>query len=197
MTGPDELAGGSPFDRPAQVAADVLRALGPALKAQNAMDFDDLMLHPLTLFRERPDRLQYYSERFAFLLVDEFQDTNSAQYQLVRLLGRHGNVSAVGDDDQSIYGWRGADVRNMQSFLQDFPGAKLVRLEDNYRSTQVVLDAANAVIEENKDRIGKTLRTRRKGGEVVTVLAAADERDEAEWIVQGVPGSEREGRLGL
>ncbi len=184
MVGPDELAGGSPFDRPAQVAADVLRALGPALKAQNAMDFDDLMLHPLTLFRERPDRLQYYSERFAFLLVDEFQDTNSAQYQLVKLLGRHGNVSAVGDDDQSIYGWRGADVRNMQSFLQDFPGAKLVRLEDNYRSTQVVLDTANAVIEENKDRIGKTLRTRRKGGEVVTVVAAADERDEAEWIVK-------------
>jgi DNA helicase-2/ATP-dependent DNA helicase PcrA len=184
MTGPDELASASAFDRPAQVAADVFRALGPALKAQNAMDFDDLMLHPLTLFRERPDRLQYYQERFAFLLVDEFQDTNSAQYQLIKLLGRHGNVCAVGDDDQSIYGWRGADVRNMQSFLQDFPGAALVRLEDNYRSTQVVLDAANAVIEENKGRIGKTLRTRRKGGEVVTVLAAADERDEAEWIVK-------------
>ena len=184
MTGPDELAGASPFDRPAQVAADVLRALGPALKAHNAMDFDDLMLHPLTLFRERPDRLQYYQERFAFILVDEFQDTNSAQYQLVRLLGKQGNVCAVGDDDQSIYGWRGADVRNMQSFLHDFPGTKLVRLEDNYRSTQVVLDAANAVIEENKGRIGKTLRTQRKGGESVTLLAAADERDEAEWMVR-------------
>jgi DNA helicase-2/ATP-dependent DNA helicase PcrA len=184
MTSPDELATASPFDRPAQVAADVYRALGPALKAQNAMDFDDLLLHPLTLFRERPDRLRYYGERFAFLLVDEFQDTNTAQYQLVRLLGSHGNVCAVGDDDQSIYGWRGADVRNMQSFVQDFPGTRLVRLEDNYRSTQVVLDAANAVIEENKGRIGKTLRTRRKGGEPVTVLAAADERDEAEWIVR-------------
>ena len=182
MTSPDDLAA-SPFDRPAQVAADVYRALGGALKAQNAMDFDDLMLHPLTLFRERPDRLRYYQERFAFLLVDEFQDTNSAQYQLVRLLGAHGNVCAVGDDDQSIYGWRGADVRNMQSFLQDFGGSQVVRLEDNYRSTQVVLDAANAVIEENKGRIGKTLRTRRKGGEKVTVVAAADERDEAEWIV--------------
>ncbi|MBK6778884.1 MAG: UvrD-helicase domain-containing protein [Gemmatimonadetes bacterium] len=182
MTSPDDLAA-SPFDRPAQVAADVYRALGAALKAQNAMDFDDLMLHPLTLFRERPDRLRYYQERFAFLLVDEFQDTNSAQYQLVRLLGAHGNVCAVGDDDQSIYGWRGADVRNMQSFLTDFSGSRVVRLEDNYRSTQVVLDAANAVIEENKGRIGKTLRTRRKGGEKVTVVAAADERDEAEWIV--------------
>ena len=182
MTSPDDLAA-SPFDRPAQVAADVYRALGTALKAQNAMDFDDLMLHPLALFRERPDRLRFYQERFAFLLVDEFQDTNTAQYQLVRLLGAHGNVCAVGDDDQSIYGWRGADVRNMQSFLADFSGSRVVRLEDNYRSTQVVLDAANAVIEENKGRIGKTLRTRRKGGEKVTVVAAADERDEAEWIV--------------
>ena len=184
MTTPEDLASASPFDRPAQVAADVFRALGPALKAQNAMDFDDLMLHPLTLFRERPDRLRYYQERFAFILVDEFQDTNAAQYQLVRLLGQQGNVCAVGDDDQSIYGWRGADVRNMQSFQRDFPGTTLVRLEDNYRSTQVVLDAANAVIEENKGRIGKTLRTRRKGGEPVTLLAAADERDEAEWMVR-------------
>ena len=184
MTGPDELAASAPFDRVSQVAADVYRALGPALKAANAMDFDDLMLHPLTLFRERPDRLQFYQERFAFLLVDEFQDTNSAQYQLVRQLGAHGNVAAVGDDDQSIYGWRGADVRNMQSFLTDFPGAALVLLEDNYRSTRVVLDAANAVIAENKGRIGKTLRTLRQGGEPVTVVAAADERDEAEWVVK-------------
>jgi ATP-dependent DNA helicase UvrD/PcrA len=184
MTSPEDLAIASPLDRPAQVAADVYHALGPALKAQNAMDFDDLMLHPLTLFRERPDRLAYYQDRFAFLLVDEFQDTNSAQYQLVRLLGRHGNVCAVGDDDQSIYSWRGADVRNMQSFLQDFPGGTLVRLEDNYRSTQIVLEAANAVIAENTSRIGKTLRTQRKGGEVVTLVAAADERDEAEWLVR-------------
>jgi DNA helicase-2/ATP-dependent DNA helicase PcrA len=184
MTSPEELATAAPFDRPALVAAEVYRALGPALKAQNAMDFDDLLLHPLTLFRERPDRLRYYGDRFAFLLVDEFQDTNTAQYQLVRLLGSHGNVCAVGDDDQSIYGWRGADVRNMQAFIRDFVGTRLVRLEDNYRSTQVVLDAANAVIEENTGRIGKTLRTRRKGGEPVTVLAAADERDEAEWMVR-------------
>ncbi len=185
MTSPDEMASGSPFDRLAQVAADVFRVMGPALKAQNAMDFDDLMLHPLTLFRERPDRLQYYQERFAFLLVDEFQDTNAAQYQLVKQLGsRHQNVCAVGDDDQSIYGWRGADVRNMQTFQHDFPGTQVVRLEENYRSTKVVLDAANAVIAENKGRIGKTLRTKRGGGEAITVLAAADERDEAEWVVK-------------
>jgi DNA helicase-2/ATP-dependent DNA helicase PcrA len=183
MVPPAELASGS-FDRLVQVAAEVYSALGPALKAANAMDFDDLLLHPLTLFREHPDRLRAYQSRFRFILVDEFQDTNRAQYELVRLLGVHGNVCAVGDDDQSIYGWRGADVRNMQDFLKDFPGAKLVRLEENYRSTQVVLDAANGVIAENSGRIGKTLTTRRHGGESVTLVAAADERDEAEWVVR-------------
>jgi DNA helicase-2/ATP-dependent DNA helicase PcrA len=158
--------------------------MAPALKSANAMDFDDLLLHPLTLFRERPDRLAYWQERFNFLLVDEFQDTNSAQYQFVRQLGAHGNVCAVGDDDQSIYGWRGADVRNMLDFQKDFPGTVVVRLEENYRSTATVLGAANAVISENSDRLGKTLRTRRQGGEQITLVAAADERDEAEWIVR-------------
>jgi ATP-dependent DNA helicase UvrD/PcrA len=184
MVPPSELAAGGGFDRLAQVASEVYAALGPALKGANAMDFDDLLLHPLTLFREHPARLRAYQARFNFILVDEFQDTNRAQYELVRLLGSHGNVCAVGDDDQSIYGWRGADVRNMQDFLKDFPGAKLIRLEENYRSTQVVLDAANGVIAENSGRIGKTLTTRRRGGESVTLVAAADERDEAEWVVR-------------
>jgi DNA helicase-2/ATP-dependent DNA helicase PcrA len=185
MVSPSDLAAANGgFDRLAQVAAEVYAALGPALKGANAMDFDDLLLHPLTLFREHPDRLRAYQSRFNFILVDEFQDTNRAQYELVKLLGAHGNVCAVGDDDQSIYGWRGADVRNMQDFLKDFPGAKLIRLEENYRSTQVVLDAANGVIAENSGRIGKTLTTRRRGGESVTLVAAADERDEAEWVVR-------------
>jgi DNA helicase-2/ATP-dependent DNA helicase PcrA len=184
MISPAELASGASFDRMTQVASEVYAALGPALKAANAMDFDDLLLHPLTIFREHPDRLRAYQNRFRYILVDEFQDTNRAQYQLIRLLGAHRNVCAVGDDDQSIYGWRGADVRNMQDFLKDSPGAKLVRLEENYRSTQVVLDAANGVIAENTGRIGKTLTTRRRGGESVTLVAAADERDEAEWVVR-------------
>jgi DNA helicase-2/ATP-dependent DNA helicase PcrA len=184
MIPPSELAASGGFDRLAQVAAEVYSALGPALKSANAMDFDDLLLHPLTLFREHPERLRAYQSRFSFILVDEFQDTNRAQYDLVRLLGAHGNVCAVGDDDQSIYGWRGANVRNMQDFLKDFPGVKLIRLEENYRSTQVVLDAANGVIAENSGRIGKTLTTRRRGGESVTLVAAADERDEAEWVVR-------------
>ena len=183
MLVPDQLGAAAPFDRLSQVASDVFRALGPALKSANAMDFDDLLLHPLTLFDQHPERLEAYRRKFAFILVDEFQDTNRAQYLLVRRLGAHGNVCAVGDDDQSIYGWRGADVRNMREFQRDFPNSKLVRLEENYRSTQIVLDAANGVIAENQGRLGKTLRTRRQGGEQVTLLAAADERDEAEWIV--------------
>jgi DNA helicase II / ATP-dependent DNA helicase PcrA len=183
MLSPEQLGAAAPFDRLSQVASDVFRALGPALKSANAMDFDDLLLHPLTLFDQHPERLEAYRRKFALILVDEFQDTNKAQYLLVRRLGAHGNVCAVGDDDQSIYGWRGADVRNMREFQRDFPNSKLVRLEENYRSTQIVLDAANGVIAENQGRLGKTLRTRRQGGEQVTLLAAADERDEAEWIV--------------
>ena len=191
MQGPEVLAALSSYDRLAAAAADVFSAMGPALKTANAMDFDDLLLHPLTLFREHPDRLLAYQRRFSFLLVDEFQDTNIAQYQLVKQLGSQGNVAAVGDDDQSIYGWRGANVGNMRDFQTDFTDVKLVRLEENYRSTQVILDAANGVIAENAGRLGKTLRTSRKGGESVVLLAAADERDEAEWLVREL-GKRRE-----
>ncbi len=183
MQTPEELAAASTFDPLGRAAAEVYAALGPALRTANAMDFDDLLLHPLALFREHPDRRAWWADRFAFVLADEFQDTNRAQYQLLRPLGGHGNAFAVGDDDQSIYGWRGANVGNMRDFLADFPGAETVRLEENYRSTQVVLDAANAVIAENRGRLGKTLRATRRGGEPLTLLAAADERDEAEWIV--------------
>ncbi len=166
-----------------KVAADIYAALGPALKQANAMDFDDLLLHPLTLFRDHPERLAYWQDRFQHVLVDEFQDTNAAQYLLVKHLARqHGNLCVVGDDDQAIYGWRGADVRHMLAFQNDFPGTKLVRLEQNYRSTQIILDAANAVIAENKTRLGKTLFTEKQGGAPVTLLSTADERDEAEWL---------------
>ena len=178
------LAASAGFDRLTQIAAELMEPLAAALKRQNAMDFDDLMLHPLTLFREHPDRLAWWRGRFAHVLVDEFQDTNRAQYELVRQLGAHGNVFAVGDDDQSIYGWRGAEVRNMRQFQSDFAACRMVRLEENYRSTQVILDAANAAIARNAGRLGKTLRTRRAGGESVTVVATSDERDEAEWIAR-------------
>ncbi len=170
----------SPLER---VAAQIYAVLGPALRQANAMDFDDLLLHPLALFREHPERLAYWQQRFEHVLVDEFQDTNAAQYRLVKLLAaRHTNLCVVGDDDQAIYGWRGADVRHMLSFQQDFPDATLIKLEQNYRSTQVILDAANGVIAENARRLGKTLFTATPGGEPVTLLTAADERDEAEWL---------------
>ncbi len=179
---PEEL--GASADGPLErVAAEIYAGLGPALRQANAMDFDDLLLFPLTLFAERPERLAYWQRRFDHVLVDEFQDTNAAQYRLVkRLASEHRNLCVVGDDDQAIYGWRGADVRHMLSFQEDFPGTTLIKLEQNYRSTQVILDAANGVIAENARRLGKTLFTAKQGGEPVTLLTAADERDEAEWI---------------
>ncbi len=181
---PQELAE-TADDAPSRVAAAVYAALGDALKAANAMDFDDLLLHPLTLFAEHPDRLRHYQERFASILVDEFQDTNRAQYLLVKQLATgHRDICAVGDDDQSVYGWRGADIRNMLDFQQDFPDAALIRLEQNYRSTQRILDAANGVIAENQSRLGKTLFTVRQGGEQVVLVGSADERDEAEWVTR-------------
>ncbi len=188
LVDPDEFAGGaeSPL---ARVAADCYRELGGALLRANAMDFDDLLLFPLRLFREHPERLVWWQGRFDHVLVDEFQDTNAAQYRLVRALAqRHGNLCVVGDDDQAIYGWRGADVRHMLAFQNDFPGTTLIKLEQNYRSTQIILDAANGVIAENRDRLGKTLFTAIPGGTPVVVLTAADERDEAEWIAGELAG---------
>ncbi|HEY6208970.1 MAG TPA: UvrD-helicase domain-containing protein [Gemmatimonadales bacterium] len=187
---PEELGAQaeSPLER---VAADIYAELGAALKQANAMDFDDLLLYPLTLFRAHPERLAYWQRRFEHVLVDEFQDTNAAQYRLVKLLAaEHGNLFVVGDDDQAIYGWRGADVRHMLSFQHDCSGpgatggtgAALIKLEQNYRSTQVILDAANGVIAENARRLGKTLFTAKQGGDPVILLTAADERDEAEWL---------------
>ena len=167
----------------AKVAADCYQELGRILRQANAMDFDDLLLHPLTLFAAHPERLAWWQQRFDHVLVDEFQDVNAAQYQIVqRLAARHRNLCVVGDDDQAIYGWRGADVRHMLAFREDFPESIVVKLEQNYRSTQIVLDVANAVIAENVARLGKTLFTERKGGDPAVVCAAADERDEAEWL---------------
>ena len=174
--------------------ARIYAALGAALRRANAMDFDDLLLHPLALFEGEPAILARYRERLRFLLVDEYQDTNRAQYLFLRALaGDGGNLFVVGDDDQSIYGWRGADLRNILEFQRDFPAAKLVRLEENYRSTRGILDAANSVIAPNSARLGKTLFTAREGGEPLTVVRAADERDEAEWLVREFLGRSRRG----
>jgi DNA helicase-2/ATP-dependent DNA helicase PcrA len=169
----------------ARTVAPIYHDLGEALRLANAVDFDDLLVLPVRLLREHPNQLAAYRARFRYVLVDEYQDTNRAQYQFVRLLaGDVGNVCVVGDDDQSIYGWRGADIRNILDFKKDFPAASIVRLEENYRSAPPILDVANVVISANTGRMGKTLRPTRSGGEPVTSLRALDERDEADWIVE-------------
>ena len=166
-----------------RAAAVVYPLLERALRDANAADFDDLLVLPVRLLEQHAERLADYRRRFQFILVDEYQDTNRAQYRLISLLGgEHGNVLVVGDDDQSIYGWRGADIRNILDFEKDFPAARVVRLEENYRSTPQVLALANAVISANTSRRGKTLRATRGAGETVTLVGSLDERDEAEFV---------------
>jgi DNA helicase II / ATP-dependent DNA helicase PcrA len=166
------------------IVADVYPQYQNAMKEQNAFDFDDLLVKPVELFLQHEEVLLSYRRRFQFILVDEYQDTNHAQYRWLELLAReHGNLMVVGDDDQSIYGWRGADIRNILDFEKDFPNTRIVRLEQNYRSTGNILDAANHVIAQNIRRKGKTLRTNAGPGDVLTKVECLDERDEAEWIV--------------
>ena len=179
----EETAG----DAFARAVAQVYPQYQAALREQNAFDFDDLLVMPVELFQACEDVLEEYRRRFQFLLVDEYQDTNRAQYRFLQLLAReHGNLMVVGDDDQSIYGWRGADIRNILDFEKDFPDARVIRLERNYRSTARILEAANRVIAENSRRKGKTLRTDAPPGERLTLVEAADERDEAEWIADEI-----------
>ena len=174
--------------------ATVYPAYQTALADQNAFDFDDLLVKPVELFERHQEILDRYRRRFAFLLVDEYQDTNRAQFRFLELLGsHHRNVMVVGDDDQSIYRWRGADIRNILDFEKTYPGARVVRLERNYRSTEAILSAANAVIAENVERKGKTLRTERGGGEPVTLVETFDENDEARWVVEEIETRYREG----
>ncbi len=168
----------------AEVARRVYQRYEEILAANSALDFDDLLCRTVYLFRDAPEVLRRYQERYEYVLVDEFQDTNIAQYEIVRLLaGRHRNVFAVGDEDQSVYSWRGADYRNVQRFREDFPTARLILLEQNYRSTQTILDAANAIIARNVHRTPKTLRTDRGRGLEVVVHEAYDEADEAAFVV--------------
>ncbi|PIE18307.1 MAG: DNA helicase II [Proteobacteria bacterium] len=149
----------------------------------NAVDFGDLLLHVVTIFQSHDDVLDQYRRWFRYILVDEYQDTNVAQYLWLRLLaGGHKNICCVGDDDQSIYGWRGAEVGNILRFETDFPGAKVIRLEQNYRSTAHILGAAAGVIEANKGRLGKTLWTEAEGGEKVRLIGHWDGEEEARWI---------------
>ncbi|MEM8632239.1 MAG: 3'-5' exonuclease, partial [Pseudomonadota bacterium] len=153
------------------------------LRTLNAVDFGDLLLHMLTIFREHTDVLEKYQRWFAYILVDEYQDTNVAQYMWLRFLADgHKNICCVGDDDQSIYGWRGAEVGNILRFEKDFPGAKVIRLEQNYRSTPHILAAASGVISANEGRLGKTLWTEASDGEKLRLIGHWDGEEEARWI---------------
>lgn len=161
----------------------------------NAMDFDDLIMATVRLFRTRPEVLSRYQERFRYILIDEYQDTNHAQYVLVNLLaGKHRNLCVVGDEDQSIYGFRGADIRNILEFEKDYPDAKVVKLEQNYRSTEKILQSANAVIANNLGRKGKQLWTDRAGGDPIFLHKASDEREEASFIASEIQRLKQAGR---
>ncbi len=157
------------------------------LGENRAVDFDDLIMQTVLLFRNNPVVLEYYQERFRYILVDEYQDTNKAQYELVNLLAaKYSNLCVVGDDNQSIYGWRGADISNILAFERDYPNAKVIKLEQNYRSTQTILSAANNLIQFNIARTKKNLWTEAGQGEPIKVYWAADERDEAKFIIDEI-----------
>ncbi|MEL6913364.1 MAG: UvrD-helicase domain-containing protein [Pseudomonadota bacterium] len=162
------------------------------LKELNAVDFGDLLLHCVTIFQTHADILEQYQRWFRYILVDEYQDTNVAQYLWLRLLAQsHRNICCVGDDDQSIYGWRGAEVGNILRFEKDFPGAKVVRLEQNYRSTPHILAAASGVIDANESRLGKTLFTEAEEGEKVRLIGHWDGEEEARWIGEEIEAAQK------
>jgi DNA helicase-2/ATP-dependent DNA helicase PcrA len=171
----------------AEVTRRVYERYQTILQTNNAMDFDDLLMNTVLLFDERPDVLQKYQERYHHILVDEFQDTNTTQYRLLRLLaGDNNSLFAVGDTDQSIYKWRGADYRNVENLRRDYPILRMIKLEQNYRSTQLILDAALEVVRRNDDHIPKKLFTQRAGGAKIAVREAYNEEDEAATIVNTI-----------
>ena len=181
-----------------RAAAAVYADLEATLRAHNAVTFDDLLVLPVQVLTAHADRRTAYQARFRYVLVDEYQDTNRAQYAFVKLLGAHGNVTVVGDDDQVVYQWRGADIRNILDFERDFPQAAIVRLEENYRSTGRILELANVVISANTQRMGKTLRSTKELGERVVAVRSLDERDEAAWVVEEIVARRRaDGDLAL
>ncbi len=181
----EEVEKGS--DPVAKVAARVYARLQERLRQLNAFDFDDLLLYTWLLLKNHPDVLAAYQQRFLYILVDEYQDTNHAQYALTQLLAAaNQNIMVVGDDDQSIYSWRGADLRNILDFEKDYPNAHVVKLEENYRSMGNILDAANAVIANNITRKPKKLFTSQPAGEKISVYMATDERDEGRWIASEI-----------
>ncbi len=187
LIGPAEYKDGVGADFYLQTVADLYKLYSRKLKSNNALDFDDLIMLTVRLFEECPEVLEYYREKYKYILVDEYQDTNHAQYRLVSLLAeKHRNLCVVGDDDQSIYKFRGADIRNILGFEEEFPDAAVIKLEENYRSTQHILDAANSVIKNNDGRKGKRLWTSNGSGEKVSLHIADNEHSEAQSVVTNI-----------
>jgi DNA helicase-2/ATP-dependent DNA helicase PcrA len=191
---PDQVSGGEAGEYANGRLVEIYRQYQERLTVQNAADFGDLLLLCLRLFKENPDVLADYQRLFHYILVDEYQDTNVAQYLWLRLLaqGQH-NICCVGDDDQSIYGWRGAEVGNILKFEKDFPGAKVIRLEQNYRSTPHILAAASGLIEQNEGRLGKTLWTDATAGEPLNVRGVWDGEEEARVVGDEIENLQRKG----
>ena len=187
LIGPGEYQDQAGEDFRLKLVARAYQAYQRRLEDADAMDFDDLLVNTVRLFHQCPDVLEYYQNRFRYLMVDEYQDTNHAQYEFVNLLAKKsGNLCVVGDDDQSIYKFRGATIENIMNFEEDFPGAKVIRLEQNYRSTQNILDAANAVIANNTERKGKTLWTAAGPGKKLGLHLAENEQDEADHVARAI-----------
>lgn len=196
---PEAATAAAGSDYREKVIAQIYTAYQKKLKDNNAMDFDDLLMNTYILLKDYQDVLNYYQNKFKYILVDEYQDTNSAQYQLVEMLAKkHQNLCVVGDDDQSIYGWRGADIRNILGFEKDFNHTTVIKLEQNYRSTKNILDAANSVVAHNKGRKAKKLWTDNEDGQNISILTAPNEYREAELItrniIASIEGGERDYR---
>lgn len=195
LVGPEEYIRDAGGDERAEKIGAAYRLYQTALKKSDAMDFDDLILNTILMFKKAPQVLEYYQKRFRYLLVDEYQDTSHAQYTFIKMLAdKSRNLCVVGDDDQSIYKFRGATIENILSFEKTFPHAKVIRLEQNYRSTKTILDAANAVIANNKNRKGKTLWTENPVGRKIQIRTASSEQDEASYIADRILEGAASGR---
>ena len=195
MMTPQEMLREAEHDFRRQSIAKAYEIYQDRLKTADAMDFDDLLCKTVELFEQHPDILGFYQSQFKYIMVDEYQDTNRVQYRFVSMLAeQYGNICVVGDDDQSIYKFRGATIENILSFENTFPGARIIRLEQNYRSTKTILDAANAVIAHNTTRKGKTLWTENAAGERIELHTCEDEREEAQFVAQTITDGVAAGR---
>ncbi|HSY35726.1 MAG TPA: UvrD-helicase domain-containing protein [Acidobacteriaceae bacterium] len=195
MIDPQEyfLASTNPIE---EKIAHIFKIYRDELNKANALDFDDLLLETVRLLKSSSEVRERYNRRYKYLLIDEYQDTNRPQYELMKLLGSHGNVCVVGDEDQSIYSWRGADIKNILDFEKDFPNARTIRLEQNYRSTQMILEGASAVVAQNTQRKGKNLFTTREGGSLIGYYEAPDGENEALFIADRIAKYFREAAAG-